>query len=192
MLHKLETTKVDNMTRMNIPKGEVHEIMVTFREDIAVGTMTKFCSEFDPRLEYTEEFGIECYFDADDDAMEYFDQVYGCYAISITCDMDQKGGESSFKQTRKETRTLPVTRHGNSLTVNVTPMCKNLGVSQGDSVKTTLETVEGNQLWGIFDSDGNLNTDPEPMVFKTRQEAMEMLSSDAYDSDDGHYVDRVI
>lgn len=179
--------------RITIPEGEVHEIMVTFRDDISVGTMTKFCSEFDVRLEYTAEFGIECFFDVDDKAMEYFEDQYGCYATSMECDMDQKvDGKSSFKQTMKETRTLPITRHGNSLTVNVTPMCRNLGVSQGDNVKTTLEAIEKHNLWGIFDIDGNLDSDPEPMVFNTFEEAMEMLNSDAYTKDDGYYVDRVM
>lgn len=48
------------------------------------------------------------------------------------------------------------------------------------------------QRYGIFDKDGKLDCDPEPMVFDTRKEAVEMLNSDAYDSADGFTVGEVV
>ena len=36
--------------------------------------------------------------------------------------------------------------------------------------------------YGIFDKDGKLDCDPEPMVFETRREAVEVLNSGIYDS----------
>ncbi len=180
--------------RITIPNGEVHGIMIAFREDISIGTLHKFCAEFNPEIEIDEDYGLLFTFNVDDETMDYFYQMYGCYATSFECDTDQKpnGIKPSLNQSRKETRTLPITKHGNSLTLNVTPMCKNLGVSQGDSVKTTLETINEPSTWGIFDAKGNLDCDPEPMIFRTRQEALEMLNSDAYESQSGYYVDKVI
>lgn len=48
------------------------------------------------------------------------------------------------------------------------------------------------QKYGIFDKDGRLDCDPEPMVFDSRKEAIEMLNSDAYDGADGYTVCMVI
>ncbi len=48
------------------------------------------------------------------------------------------------------------------------------------------------QKYGIFDKDGRLDCDPEPMVFDTRKEAVEMLNSDAYDGTDGFTVGEVV
>lgn len=48
------------------------------------------------------------------------------------------------------------------------------------------------QKYGIFDKNGRLDCDPEPMVFDTRREAVEMLNSDAYDYADGFTVGEVV
>lgn len=45
--------------------------------------------------------------------------------------------------------------------------------------------------YAIFDKDGNVDCDPEPMIFETRKEAVEALNSDAYDSADGYTVGAV-
>ena len=183
--------------RMRIPEGEVHRVQVAFREDIAICTLNRFCSEFETELEYDEDFGIICTFSATDEMMEYFEDIYGCYATQYECDIDQKvdGKPSEWRAAVSETRLLPVTRHGNSLTLNITQMCKAIDVGYGDIVRVTLEPEEridmSKEQWGIFDKDGNLDCDPEPMLFDTRKEAMEVLGSDAYESGSGYYVDRV-
>ena len=41
--------------------------------------------------------------------------------------------------------------------------------------------------YAIFDKDGNVDTDPEPMIFGTRREAVEMLEA-AYDRSEGYSV----
>ena len=91
------------------------------------------------------------------------------------------------------TTTKPITRQGNCLAINVSKECKILGVDRGDIVEVTIEKKVDKPImvwkWGIFDKDGNLDTDPEPMIFDTRKDAMEVLGSDAYDSADGYYVD---
>lgn len=90
----------------------------------------------------------------------------------------------------KITTTKQVRQHGNSLTVNVTKECGILGVGRGDTVEVTIEKKEDRKpKWGIYDSDGRLDCDPEPMVFDTRSQAVEFLNSDAYDGKDGYYVD---
>lgn len=96
----------------------------------------------------------------------------------------------------KITATKKVRNSGHSLVLFVTEECKMIDVDRGDIVEVTIEKKVDKSLmvwkWGIFDKDGNLDTDPEPMIFDTRKDAVEMLNSDAYDSADGYYVDRVM
>lgn len=44
--------------------------------------------------------------------------------------------------------------------------------------------------WGIFKPNGELDCDPEPMIFGTRAEAVEALNSGIFD--DGAYVAEII
>ena len=46
--------------------------------------------------------------------------------------------------------------------------------------------------WGIFKPDGELDTDPEPMVFATRAEAVEFLMGDPYEGTERYYVAEII
>lgn len=93
----------------------------------------------------------------------------------------------------KITATKKVRTSGHSLVLFVTEECEMINAGRGDIVEVTIEKKVNKPImvwkWAIFDKDGNLDTDPEPMIFDTRKDAMEVLGSDAYDSADGYYVD---
>ena len=42
--------------------------------------------------------------------------------------------------------------------------------------------------WGIFKPNGELDCDPEPMVFATKAEAVEFLMGDPYNGTERYYV----
>lgn len=127
---------------INLPDGETHRVQLAFREDIAADTIVKMLNEIEPDEIFVSEYGITCLFSADNEILHYIDDRYG-YAICMECDMDQKTESKSVWRLRdSETRILPVTRHGNSLTVNITQICNVLGISQGDNVRVTIETEE--------------------------------------------------
>ena len=44
-------------------------------------------------------------------------------------------------------------------------------------------------MWGIYNKYDKLDRDPEPMVFKTRKEAVEVLN--AYPFGEGYYVSEI-
>ena len=46
--------------------------------------------------------------------------------------------------------------------------------------------------WGIFKPDGELDCDPEPMVFETKEEAVEFLMGDPYNGTERYYVAEII
>lgn len=89
--------------------------------------------------------------------------------------------------------TKKLTQSGGSLVINVTKEAQALDLERGDYVEVSLKsnTVKYD-FWGIFDMDGNLDVDPEPMVFKTRAEAMEVLNSDAYEYPDDYFIAPIV
>ena len=89
--------------------------------------------------------------------------------------------------------TKKLTQSGGSLVINVTKEARALGAQRGDYVEVSLKReIIKRERWGIFDCDGNLDTDPEPMVFDTRAEAVEFLNSDAYEFPTDYYVAPII
>lgn len=129
--------------RMRIPKGKTHEVLIAFRDEISVGFYTQFCNEMNViKMEHRDDYGIVATILANDEMMEYIDQEYD-HAISMMCDMDQKVNDEPAPWTVKqsETRTLQIIRCGNSLAINVTAVCNNLRLQQGDNVKVTIETL---------------------------------------------------
>jgi len=128
---------------INIPEGETHRVAFSFREEIAIGFIQHFCEEFDPLEIYNDEYGLTFLFNLDSDAAEYIDMMGYDFAFAMICDMDQKSEEEAVWRAKEtETRVLPIIRCGNSLAINVTPICKNLGLNQGDNVKVTVESVD--------------------------------------------------
>ena len=131
--------------RMKIPKGEVHEIRIGFREQISIDYFLEFCYDTHPdSIECDFEYGLVATIKADDDKMEYIEGIYG-FAIGMMCDMEQnvQGEPMMWKARESETSTLPIIRCGNSLAINVTKICNVLNVKAGDYVKVTVETTEG-------------------------------------------------
>ena len=128
---------------IEIPEGETHRVLFSFREEICIGFIQKFCEEFEPEEIYNDEYGLTFLFNLDKDATEYIDMMGYDFAFSMICDMDQKSeGEAVWRAKETETRVLPIIRCGNSLAINVTPICKNMGLNQGDNVKVTIESVD--------------------------------------------------
>lgn len=89
----------------------------------------------------------------------------------------------------KITTTKKLTQSGGSLVINVTKEAQAIGAVRGDLLEVSIkrEPIRYDK-WGIFDDDGNLDTDPEPMVFDTRAEAMEVLNSGVYENPQDYYV----
>lgn len=135
---------VENSDRMTIPEGETHKVLIAFREEISIGFFLEFCHDMNPtNMEYRDDYGIVATIEADDNAMAYIDDRYD-HAISMMCDIEQKvnGEPMTWRVNESETRVLPIIRCGNSLAINVTPVCALLGLDKGDMVKVKIEKLE--------------------------------------------------